>query len=230
MHSFNCFCSWFFLLVSLSHLCSCVSLCRCFAFLSLWDKSGSFTLLLFWLVSLFPYEPLFFSSFPLLSVRKGSPARVFVWWWDRLCRFRSFFILCLSSSFRVSPPVLSSLLSFLVTFWAEKLEALSLTVYILSNLCWISIQHPFISSCISASKTIATPDKHQTHSSPFRIRLLMSKIRHVGFLTNIPNHHRTEGHSNHLKHQNTIIFPSSIIALCIVLSLFFIWVFLSLYL
>lgn len=124
--------------------------------------------------------------------------------------------------FESPPPVLSSLLSFLVTFWAEKLEALSLTVYILSNLCWISIQHPFISSCISASKTIATPDKHQTHSSPFRIRLLMSKIRHVGFLTNIPNHHRTEGHSNHLKHQNTIIFPSSIIALCIVLSLFFI--------
>lgn len=39
---------------------------------------------------------IYLSSFPLLSVRKGSPAQVFFWWWDRRSRFHSFFILCLS--------------------------------------------------------------------------------------------------------------------------------------
>lgn len=228
MHSLNCFCSWFFLLVSLSHLCSCVSLCRCFAFLSLWDKYGSFTRLLFWLVSLFPYEPLFFSSFPLLSVRKGSPARVFVWWWDRLCRFRSFFILCLFV-FSSLPP--GPLLPPLFSCYLLGREARGIVFDSLRLVQFVLDFHPTSLHLLLHKRHQNHCNSWQTHSSPFRIRLLMSKIRHVGLLTNIPNHHRTEGHSNHLKHQNTIIFPSSIIALCIVLIIFHLsYFFLSLYL
>lgn len=114
-----CFCSWFFFLNSEALL---VSFCLCFLFLflgSIWQLHF-FTLLI---SSLFPDDPLFFSSsFPLLSVRKGSPARVFVWWWDRLCRFHPFFILCLSlllsESFSPSsPPPLLFSVSFVFCFY-----------------------------------------------------------------------------------------------------------------
>lgn len=64
-----------------------LSLYRSLVFLSLeyiWQLL-LFTML--WLALCFPMTPYFSSSSPLLSVRKGSPARVFVWWWDRFPSF-----------------------------------------------------------------------------------------------------------------------------------------------
>lgn len=106
--------------IPLSHLSSCVSLCSCFVFSlflgSIWQRHVFFSL--FIISSLFPDDPLFFPSFSLLSVRKGNPAQVFVWWWDRLSCFHSFVILCLFASFGLvlppdpPPPPLQSSSSF----------------------------------------------------------------------------------------------------------------------
>lgn len=91
----------------------------------------------FWLAPCFVFFfrwPLIFSpSSPLLSVRKGNPAQVFVWWWDRLSRF-SFFILRPASSFRrCFPSALRSsaslCFSLFFRFWAKMLEDSSVTVY-----------------------------------------------------------------------------------------------------
>lgn len=141
--------------ISSLFLCKLVQL-FCFL-LSFWDQSGSFTFLSFlissrWILIFFP------SSFPLLSVRKGSPAQVFVWWWDRLCRFCSFFFFftfffC-PSSLRVFARPALPLPSLFHFFFLLCRDALGV-VY--GNFCWIfpnSYNILAFPSSGSATKTI----------------------------------------------------------------------------
>ena len=201
----------------LPHLCSCVSFYSSFVFLSSWNQSGSFTFLLFLISSLFPDDPLFFpSSFPLPSVRKGNPARVFVWWWDRLCRFSLIFH---SLSLFVSPVPALPPPCFICLFWS-----------IFEQWCLRRRLWPFTSCPIFCSSSIrASPSAYKRHQNLFNsdnthtrththllpvilfwclTHLPMDRIRHFGLLTNIPEHHRSdEGHSYHCKHQYKIIPP-----------------------
>lgn len=141
--------------ISSLFLCKLVQL-FCFL-LSFWDQSGSFTFLSFlissrWILIFFP------SSFPLLSVRKGSPAQVFVWWWDRLCRFCSFFFLFFTfflSVFFASLCPSSSPFTLSVSFFSLLCRDALGVVY--GNFCWIfpnSYNIPAFPSSGSATKTI----------------------------------------------------------------------------
>lgn len=152
--SLYCFLSLFFVLSwslfsrTLSHLSFFV---QPFSFLSLESIWQLLFFAIFWLALCFPMTPYFSSSFPLLSVRKGSPARVFVWWWDRFRRFCSFFIVLLSPSFWVFLPLRyfpPSLLNLFLFFGQKCLIHLFLTVFLIFDICWIALLHPVSLHCL----------------------------------------------------------------------------------
>lgn len=90
-------CSYLFcnlLNIPLCHFCICLSVCSCFSSSGI-SLTASLCVFDSFLVSRWTSLSFFWSS-SSLSVRKGNPARVCVWWWDRFSRFRSFFIISLS--------------------------------------------------------------------------------------------------------------------------------------
>ena len=116
---------------------------------------------------------------------------MFVWWWDRLCRFHPFFIIRLSSSFRVysssSPPASVSVdppPPPLRDAWGVVYDILRLVRFLFGFPNFI--QHLGIAPCsaIEVTETISKPDKWHTHTHTPPPPQPMDQIRHFDFLNN----------------------------------------------
>ena len=150
--------------------------------------------------------PYFSSSSPLLSVRKGSPARVFVWWWDRLS-YSFFFFLFFSIFDSLSPLRSSHYVSCEQRCFSDCLLDFPTSSNVLVP-----------RSTIIVTKTIEAPNKYHKHSLLSYYPPLIcdrAKIRSFHLI------HLSEAHFNHCKHQFTTISPFLLLhILCVLITLY----------